>query len=121
MKPMKYNGYTIQEDQRNPYGSPEFMFYKTSEGIQHDGDFDGVSMRYCGNCKWASTVADALAEIDEICLTQGMFEYKFQTYTRGLFGISEVWSAFGKSIDEAMNHIEEQIGSKDYRLISITK
>lgn len=120
-KPMKYNGYTIEEDQRNPYGSPEFMYYKTSEGIQHDGDYDGEGYKYCGNCKWASTLTDAMAEIEEICFMAGMFEYKFKTGTRGVFAIDEMWSAFGRNIDEAMKHIEEQIGSKDYRLISITK
>lgn len=62
---MIYKTYTIEEDQRNPYGKPEFMYYLTEDGVQHDADYDGESYKYCGNCKWASTLAEAKDEIDE--------------------------------------------------------
>lgn len=64
----RYKDYTIQKDWRNPYdNSPEFMFYKTSEGIQHDADCtDGESFIYCGNCEWASTLEFAKIEIDSL-------------------------------------------------------
>ena len=64
----KYKGYTVQKDWRNPYDNkPEFMFYKTSDGIQHDGDCtDGESFTYCGNCKWAGSLEEAKDEIDEL-------------------------------------------------------
>lgn len=60
-----YKGFTIQKDQRNPYGDAEFMFYPTEEGVQHDADCDGESYKYCGNCKWASTLEEAKNEIDD--------------------------------------------------------
>jgi len=63
---MEYKNYTIEEDQRNPYGTVEFMFYPSSEGIQHDGDYDGDSFKYCGNCKWADSIEEAMIEIDEL-------------------------------------------------------
>lgn len=62
-----YKNYTIEEDFRNPYNNvPEFMFYKTEEGIQHDGDGGPDGYKYCGNCKWADSVEDAMLEIDEL-------------------------------------------------------
>jgi|SRR5690348_7187357 len=69
MDPVQYRGYTIQEDQRNPYaqkGEVEFMFYPTKAGIQHDGDFDGEDWHYCGNCKWEAELQYAKEAIDEI-------------------------------------------------------
>lgn len=63
----EYKGYTIEEDHRNPYGKEcEYIFYPTSEGIQHDADYDGESFRYCGNCRWADSIDDAQIEIDEL-------------------------------------------------------
>lgn len=64
--PFDYKGYTLQKDQRNPYGPAEIMFYLTEDGIQHDGDYDGESYRYCGNCHWSSTIEEAKEEIDEL-------------------------------------------------------
>jgi hypothetical protein len=61
-----HRGYSIQMDQRNPYGPAEFMFYPTEEGVQHDADCDGESYKYCGNCRWASTLEEAKDEIEEI-------------------------------------------------------
>lgn len=64
---MEYKGYTIVEDFRNPYGKEcEYMFYHSKEGIQHDADYDGESFKYCGNCQWASSLEDAMSEIDEM-------------------------------------------------------
>jgi hypothetical protein len=65
----RYRGYTIQKDWRNPYSNtPDFMFYLTEQGVDHDGDFDGEDWHYCGNCRWASSLEDAKAEIDELIL-----------------------------------------------------
>lgn len=62
-----FNGFTIVEDYRNPYSNtPDFMYYPTSEGVQHDADYDGESFRYCGNCKWASSLEEAINEIKEM-------------------------------------------------------
>lgn len=63
----EYKGYTIELDYRNPYSSkPEYMFYPTEQGIQHDADYDGEQYRYCGNCRWNTTIEDCEAEIDEL-------------------------------------------------------
>lgn len=62
----EYKGYSIEKDQRNPYGPAEFMFYPTSEGVDHDADYDGEQYKYCGNCRWASTLEDAQYEIDAL-------------------------------------------------------
>lgn len=63
---MTYKEFTIEEDFRNPYSNkPDYMFYKTSEGVQHDGDYDD-GWHYTGNCKWASSLEDAKNEIDEL-------------------------------------------------------
>lgn len=63
---MEYRGYTIERGQHPWTGEPEYMFYPTSEGISHDGDYDGEQYRYCGNCAWASDLDDAKDMIDEI-------------------------------------------------------
>ena len=65
---MEYNGYTIEIDKDRTYnmGHEEYIFYKTDEGIQHDGDFDGQDWHYCGNCKWAGSIEDAKDQIDEM-------------------------------------------------------
>lgn len=66
-EPIEYRGYTIQMDStNNPYGKPQFMYYPTDEGISHDADCDGEDFRYCGNCRWADTLEDAIDEIYEI-------------------------------------------------------
>lgn len=63
---MKYKDYTIQEDYRNPYSiKPEYMYFLTDDGVQHDGDYDGESFKYCGNCSWADSLEEAKAEIDD--------------------------------------------------------
>lgn len=65
--PVQYKGYTIMEDFRNPYSnSPEYMFYPTKQGINHDADGDSEGWRYTGNCKWANFLQDAKDVIDEL-------------------------------------------------------
>lgn len=62
-----YKGYSIVPDFRNPYSNvPEFMYYPTSEGVQHDGDMDEDGYHYCGNCKWAESIEEAKACIDDL-------------------------------------------------------
>jgi hypothetical protein len=64
-----YKTYTIQEDFRNPYRKePEYMFYPTEQGIDHDADYDGESFKYCGNCKWTDSIDEAKDSIDEIIM-----------------------------------------------------
>lgn len=59
-QPMVYRGYTIEPDYRNPYSNkPEFMFYPTEQGIDHDYDLVGEYYKYCGNCGWADTIEEA--------------------------------------------------------------
>lgn len=58
-----YKGYTIEIDLED--GPGKFIAYPTEEGRQHDGDCDQGSWKYCGNCKWGSTVEDVQLEIDE--------------------------------------------------------
>jgi hypothetical protein len=66
MEAIQYKSYSITEDHRNPYSNKaDFMFYPTSQGVQHDADYDG-DYHYTGNCKWADTIEDAKAEIDEL-------------------------------------------------------
>jgi hypothetical protein len=65
----EYKGYTIESDPMyNPYSKhPYFMFYRTSEGINHDADCtDGESFTYCGNCQWAESLEEAKSVIDEL-------------------------------------------------------
>lgn len=63
---IEYKGYIIIEDWRDPFAKkPEYMFFKTSEGIQHDGDYD-EGWKYTGNCRWADSIEDAQGEIDEL-------------------------------------------------------
>jgi hypothetical protein len=63
----EYRGYSIEPDFRNPYSNvPEFMYYPTEQGVQHDADYDGESYRYCGNCKWSNSIEEAKAEIDDL-------------------------------------------------------
>lgn len=66
METIFYKGYTIQEDSnRNPYSkTPELMFYKTDQGVNHDYDYDNESWKYCGNCTWTDNLEDAKAQID---------------------------------------------------------
>lgn len=62
---IEYRGYTIEPNFRNPYRvEPEFMYYPTEEGIQHDADCDEHGMVYTGNCKWADSLEDAKECID---------------------------------------------------------
>lgn len=69
---LQYKGYTIQEDHdRIPYNKdPQYMFYPTAQGIQHDADGDSEGYHYCGNCKWADSVEDAKDSITEILLSK---------------------------------------------------
>jgi len=67
MEPLQYKGYTIEEDYRNPNSNkPDYMFYPTAEGIQHDADCDQDGFFYTGNCQWDSTLEGVMAEIDEL-------------------------------------------------------
>jgi hypothetical protein len=67
--PMQYKGYTIKEDYRNPYSNnPDFMFFPTEQGEQHDADGDSEGFYYRGNCKWSPTLEDAMDSIDEIIM-----------------------------------------------------
>lgn len=66
-EPIEYRGHTIQMDStHSPYSKPQFMYFPTEEGVSHDADYDGDSYVYCGNCKWADTLEDAIDEIYEI-------------------------------------------------------
>jgi hypothetical protein len=62
---MEYKGFTIEKEYIYPKGH-RWMYYKTSEGVNHDYDTSDDGQVYCGNCKWASTIQDAVAEIDEL-------------------------------------------------------
>lgn len=72
MEAITYKGYTIEEDHDiNPYRKePMYMFYPTTEGAQHDADYDGDGYRYCGNCKWADSIEDAKDLISEKIMTE---------------------------------------------------
>ena len=62
-----YKGYTIQVDYPNPYSNtPQYMYYPTDEGEQHDADYEDGSYHYCGNCKWADSIEDAKDAIDDL-------------------------------------------------------
>lgn len=66
----EYKTYTIVEDSKNPYARQiEYMFYPTCEGVQHDMEYVNESWRYCGNCKWESSLEEAKAAIDDILET----------------------------------------------------
>lgn len=67
-QPEIYRTFSIEEDYRNPYSNkPEYMYYPTEEGVQHDADCtDGESFTYCGNCKWAASIEDAKDMIDDL-------------------------------------------------------
>jgi hypothetical protein len=70
MEAIQYKGHTIQADFRNPYNKEcEYMFYPTSEGVQHDADCDGDGYHYCGNCKWAASIDEAKDLITEKIMT----------------------------------------------------
>lgn len=108
MKPIIYNGYTI-EPETEPWAIKYGYNFKFYAGIQDEGT------------KGAESIEDAKNQIDELCWESGLFLYTFETFTRGAYAINETFKAFGRNIDEAMENIEAMIGSKDYRLLSITK
>lgn len=63
----EYKSFTIEEDYRNPYSNkPEYMYYPTADGVQHDADYVNESWKYCGNCEWESSLEEAKAAIDDI-------------------------------------------------------
>jgi hypothetical protein len=65
MNPIHYRGFTIQQDYRNPYSNvPEYMFFPTEQGEEHDADYDDGSWHYTGNCKWEDSIQEAKSEID---------------------------------------------------------
>lgn len=63
---IKYKSYSIEKDYEYPYSGGRYIFYPTEEGIQHDADYNGDSYKYCGNCKWCSSIEEAMLLIDEI-------------------------------------------------------
>lgn len=66
----QYKTFTIVEDYRNPYSkTPEYMFYPTVDGADHDYDLVGEDYKYCGNCKWEQSLEEAKAAIDDILET----------------------------------------------------
>lgn len=65
---VQYKGYTIMQDP-NWSGYSDFerlLFFPTEAGIQHDYDGDSEGYRYCGNCKWVSSIDEAKEIIDEL-------------------------------------------------------
>lgn len=79
---IEYRGYTIKEDYRNPYSSrPEFMFFPTEEGEQHDADYNGESYKYTGNCQWTDSLHWAKVEID--CIIAEKTDYLIQNANSG--------------------------------------
>jgi hypothetical protein len=68
MDPIHYKGHTIQIDpvETDNWRQTRFVIFPTNQGIDHDGDFDGESWHYCGNCKWAGSIEDAKDQIDEM-------------------------------------------------------
>jgi hypothetical protein len=70
IEPVQYKGYSIQPDFRNHYNrEPEYMYYPTAEGINHDADCDDDGYHYCGNCKWADSLEEAKDAISEKIMT----------------------------------------------------
>lgn len=98
---MEYRGYTIQKDCRNPYSAkPEFMFYPTSDGVQHDADCDEDGYFYCGNCKWEDSIEEVKWKIDEIYFVDQ--EYKVR-------GVIFKW------LSDAMQYIKQYGGELECR------
>jgi hypothetical protein len=72
---IEYRGYTIQENLDVYYeATNDYIFYPTSEGIQHDADLVGEDYIYTGNCQWAGSVDDAKDEIDSF-LDRDLIDY----------------------------------------------
>jgi hypothetical protein len=71
---IEYRGYTIDEHWELYAQAPNFMFYPSDEGIQHDADYDGESYKYSGNCQWAESVDEAKDEIDSF-LDRDLIDY----------------------------------------------
>ena len=84
MEAIEYKGYTIQEDYSLYGNKPEYKFYPTDEGEQHDADGDSEGYRYTGNCKWAYSLDEAKLLIDEIIPFKVIVEkkvYRIRHYT----------------------------------------
>lgn len=63
---IQYKGFSIEEDYRNPYSkTPDFMYYPTHEGVNHDYDLIGEDYEYRGNCKWVDSLEEAKDAIDD--------------------------------------------------------
>lgn len=68
---MEYRGYTIEEDSGYGFTSGEqYIIYPTEQGIDHDYDLDDDSWRYCGNCRWSSSIEGAMDTVDDILRTK---------------------------------------------------
>jgi hypothetical protein len=89
MEKIFYKGYTIEEDHRNPYNKdPEYMFYPTEQGVQHDADGDSEGWKYTGNCKWTDSMEDAKDQISELVIQQIPFWQVQTSYGRG-YGLTK--------------------------------
>ncbi len=63
---VEYKGHSIRRDFRNPYrAKPEYIFYPTDQGEQHDYDYCDGSFIEMGNCKYADSISDCKKLIDE--------------------------------------------------------
>jgi len=98
---ISYRGHTIEPDYRNPYSSkPEYMYYPTEEGPDHDYDLVGEDYKYCGNCGWADSIEEAKDAIMEkimeakpyhvVKTTFGMLEYCFPWLSEAT-GFQKTW------------------------------
>lgn len=102
IEPVQYKGYSIVPDfDRIPYNKePQYMYYPTSEGVNHDADLDGEDYRYTGNCKWADSLEEAKDAITEKIMTEHpayLVETKVKLGGFELKNITKFWW-----IDEAM-------------------
>jgi hypothetical protein len=94
--PILYKGYSIVEDHdQTPYNKePQYMFFPTDQGEQHDADCrDGESYSYTGNCKWADSIEEAKDAIMEK-LMQEKPAYLVKTYSskfQSHFNLTKFW------------------------------
>lgn len=78
METIQYKGYTIHQDFIHSHYSahPEYILYPTNEGIQHDADGGPDGYKYCGNCKWFTSIEECKDEIDELTYSEVGHEAK---------------------------------------------
>lgn len=99
MKPISYKGYTIEEDyDRMPYNKePQYMFYPTAQGVDHDMDMDSDGYRYCGNCKWA----DSIEEAKDLIMEKIIAESDWKVKSKGGIVESFSWLTDAVKVSEA--------------------